>query len=129
MGCALRCLVVHEMTNTLRGGSAEVREGLPQTVHPFSLEHRVALAPVHAGRDVDGRWRWNAPLPYGPSGRTIPEIPVETTLKIPRLHEVVDEAVEVLVKGVLVSRPVAKYVADVETTGLARRTDHRRRPG
>src|SRR5829696_8835284 len=107
----------------------QIRKGFGKAVHPLSLEYRIVLAPVHPGADFDGRYVWDMACPYGSAGRTVSKVPVEPTLEVPGLHKVIDKAFQVFVEGVFVRCPVLKYVPDVQTTGVARRADHRRCAG
>src|SRR5688572_19908542 len=98
----------------------QVGEGRGELVHPFDLQNRVPLTPEDPRRYVDWRQVRNLALPDQASSGAVSEVPVETALEVAGLHEVVDEALKVLVEDVGVRSPMTQEMADVEPTGLSR---------
>src|SRR5215472_6705637 len=125
-----RLLVMHEMRSLRRDRNLNIAEKLVEPVGPFAPEHGITGTPEHACRYGD---RQPAALrrlaaDHREPGLMHADVPVETTLEVTGLHEIVDPGLEVLVEGMGIMGPVPEEMPDIGPARLARAANQRRGP-
>src|SRR5260370_15305888 len=104
------------------------RKVFGKSVHPSAEDHRVVASPVEPTRDLDSRQhRCTVTHECNPGGMSRP-IPGEAALKIARLHEVVDEVLDLTIERARRMRPVPEQAIEIKTASLAAVADKLGRP-
>src|SRR5260370_33828924 len=104
------------------------RKVFGKSVHPSAEDHRVVASPIEATRHLDCRQHRCTVTQQCHAGGMSRPVPGEAALKIARLHEVVDEVLDLTIEGARRMRPVPEQAIEIKTASLAAVADKLGRP-
>src|SRR5713226_2044053 len=122
------CFEMDEMARPFSNLGLWFQKVFGKSVHPSAEDHRVVTSPIEATRHLDFRQHRCTVTHQCHAGGMSRPIPGEAALKIARLHEVVDEVLDLTIEGARRMRPVPEQVIEIKTASLAAVADKLGRP-